>query len=198
MMNTPSAPAHGHTRPPDRATLRSQLLQKRKQCDNPDRVAAAMAPRLREILLALEPQRLGLYWPLRGEFNPVWMLTHEDLMPSWPLALPWTQKNPPQMHYRSWSGSPPPLRDDCNIPAPDGPPVLPDVVLVPCVGYTDSGLRLGYGGGYFDRFLAAHPHVTAIGLAPSWARLDPDHLKPEPHDIPLPIIVTELGVVTPP
>ncbi|MGH8798134.1 MAG: 5-formyltetrahydrofolate cyclo-ligase, partial [Caldimonas sp.] len=73
--------------------------------------------------------------------------------------------------------------------------VMPDVVLVPCVGYTESGWRLGYGGGYFDRWLAAHGQVCAVGVAWSVARLDEDELVPQPHDMRLALIVTERGPV---
>mgnify|MGYP003693774087 CR=1 FL=1 len=69
------------------------------------------------------------------------------------------------MHYRLWDGQAPRSVDECGIPSSDGAPVAPDVVLVPCVGFTASGFRLGYGGGYFDRWLAAHPQVCAVGVA---------------------------------
>ncbi len=67
----------------------------------------------------------------------------------------------------------------------------PDVVLVPCVGFTPEGWRLGYGGGYFDRFLAAHPDVTAIGVSWDAARLDTGVLQPQNHDVPLIAVLTE-------
>ena len=76
----------------------------------------------------------------------------------------------------------------------EGAEVVPDVVLVPCVGFTAEGFRLGYGGGYFDRWMAAHPHATAVGVA--WAGSEVS-FAPEPHDQPLLVIVTERGVVTP-
>jgi 5,10-methenyltetrahydrofolate synthetase len=112
-----------------------------------------------------------------------------------PLALPFAQRAPVRLHYRAWDGHAPTAVDDCGIPASAGAPVLPDVVLVPCVGYTASGHRLGYGGGYFDRWLVAHPDVTAVGVAWSIARLDDAVLAAQPHDQPLAVIVTELGVV---
>ena len=71
---------------------------------------------------------------------------------------------------------------------------MPDVVLVPCVGFTGAGYRLGYGGGYFDRWLAAHPHVVAVGVAWSVAELDPATFAAQPHDLPLAFVVTERGV----
>jgi len=66
---------------------------------------------------------------------------------------------------------------------------------VPCVGFTQSGYRLGYGGGYFDRWLTANPHVTAVGVAWSVARVSEPDFAAQPHDQPLALVVTELGVV---
>jgi 5-formyltetrahydrofolate cyclo-ligase len=61
------------------------------------------------------------------------------------------------------------------------------------IGFDQRGFRLGYGGGYFDRTLAAiSPRPLAIGVAFEMARL-PD-LRPQPHDIPMDFIVTEAGI----
>jgi 5,10-methenyltetrahydrofolate synthetase len=99
------------------------------------------------------------------------------------------------MEYRAWNGAAPTIVDECGIPASAGAPVVPDVVLVPCVGFTADGYRLGYGGGYFDRWLAAHPDVTAVGIAWSGSRIDAATLEVQPHDQALTLIVTEHGVV---
>jgi 5-formyltetrahydrofolate cyclo-ligase len=99
------------------------------------------------------------------------------------------------MEYRAWDGGSAPLRDDVGIPSCAGAQVQPDVVLVPCLGYTDDAYRVGYGGGYFDRWLAAHPGVTSVGVAWSNARLGADEFAPETHDVALTLIVTERGVV---
>jgi len=81
--------------------------------------------------------------------------------------------------------------DECGLPSPDGRPADPDVLLVPCLGFTPEGFRLGYGGGYFDRYLADHPEVTAIGLAWDAGRLDAAVLLPQSHDIALMAVLTE-------
>lgn len=187
---------------PDRAALRQRLLQQREQFAagaQAGEAHAALARHLHAVLLRLEPQCLGVYWPIRCEFNPRRAIGDDnglprlDPMPT--LALPRCRRVPPAMEYRRWDGAVPAVRDEMGIPTADGAAVVPDVVVVPCVGYTASGLRLGYGGGYFDRWLAAHPEATAIGVAWSFGELDAAQFVAEPHDRPLMLVVTELGVV---
>ncbi len=154
---------------------------------------------LTQIIDRLEPECLGVYWPMRSEFNAA-TLWHDDKVgtsfsASFSRALPFARREARQMHYRLWDGSPPTLKDECGIAASDGAQVTPDVVLVPCVGFTRSGYRLGYGGGYFDRWLAAHPHVTAVGVAWAVGEVSEAEFAAEPHDRPLTLIVTERGVV---
>lgn len=175
-----------------RQQLRAELLARRTAQGEDLGAESRLAQHLAQVLQMLEPTVLGVYWPIRFEFNPVRMLEADPQAATLPLALPWVQKTPRQMHFRHWDRSAPTLHDEVGIPACEGQPVIPDVVLAPCVGFTSSGLRLGYGGGYFDRYLAAHPHVTAIGIAPAWARVD---FEAQAHDLALPLIVTDEGIV---
>lgn len=185
-----------------RQTLRKNLLERREKfATGPlaEAAGAALARHLVAVLSELEPDRLGVYWPHRSEFNAVPAVRADfrsakgGIAPA--LALPFAQRGPARMHYRAWDGDAPPLVDDCGIPSSAGAPVVPDVVLVPCVGYTRAGLRLGYGGGYFDRWLAEHPDVTAVGVVWACCEIDADAFEAQPHDQPLTLIVTERGVV---
>jgi 5-formyltetrahydrofolate cyclo-ligase len=181
-----------------RQTLRARLRADRERfaaLPGIDTAQAALARHLGRVLAQLEPQNLGLYWPVRSEFNAVQALAADGMGDSVPWALPYAQRAPREMHYRLWDRRPPTLLDDCRIPACEGVPIVPDVVLVPCVGFTREGFRLGYGGGYFDRWLAAHPHVTAVGVAWSVAEIDAAAFAAEAHDRPLTLVVTEQGVV---
>ena len=181
----------------NRAALRRRLIERRLAfVADPafEAAQAALAGRLGPILQALEPACLGAYWAMRGEFNAAALL----LSPPGPpcaLALPYARRVPHEMHFRAWDGRMPTGRDECGLPAADGPPLVPDVVLVPCVGYTRSGRRLGYGGGYFDRWLAAHPQVTAVGIAWSVGEVEEDGFAAAPHDRPMAFVVSERGVV---
>lgn len=178
--------------------MRARLLAAREGfASSPDFASAqaALARELKQVVDQLEPACLGLYWPMRSEFNAA-SLWHDDKAgTSFQLALPFTRRTPREMQYRLWDGRTPSLKDECGIPASDGAPSVPDVVLVPCVGFTAAGFRLGYGGGYFDRWLAQHPHVTTVGVAWAAAQLDDADFTPAAHDLPLALVVTERGVV---
>jgi 5,10-methenyltetrahydrofolate synthetase len=192
------------TDPDGRAVLRRRLLAQREQfAQGPQAgiASASLARQLREVLAQLEPQCLGLYWPIRGEFNSRVALGddngHSIVNGGLQLALPFCRRAPREMHYRLWDGQPPRAVDECQIPASDASPVEPDAVLVPCLGYTADGYRLGYGGGYFDRWLAAYPHVTSVGLAWSIGQLDDAAFARQPHDQALTMLLTEDGIVMP-
>jgi 5-formyltetrahydrofolate cyclo-ligase len=78
-----------------------------------------------------------------------------------------------------------------NIPYPaERILVEPDVLLVPLVGFDGDGYRLGYGGGYYDRTLAALPYrPRLVGVGYELGRLPT--IFPQPHDIPLDVVITE-------
>lgn len=178
-----------------RLVLRQQLLAQRKTWFTSDEAAQqrkAMAQHLANVLRELEPECLGLYWPFDCEFNAVEVWQSEEGLQRIVVALPYAYKSPKRMEFRQWSGKLPELRDECGIPAASGAAVVPDVVLVPCLGFTRQGYRLGYGGGYFDRWLAQHPETVAIGLA--WAGGEIE-FEIAPHDVPMTLVITERGVV---
>ncbi len=66
--------------------------------------------------------------------------------------------------------------------------ITPDILFVPLIGFTDTGTRLGQGGGHYDRWLADHPGTIAIGLG--WDMQKADALPTEPHDQPLTAVIT--------
>ena len=185
-----------------RTVLRQRLLAERDAFvagSASAEAARVLGRHLIEVIEQMEPALLGLYWPYRSEFNAVAALGADaastNRVIEAPLALPFAQRTPVRMHYRAWDGRAPSIVDECGIACSEGAPVLPDVVLVPCLGFTGSGFRLGYGGGYFDRWLAQHAGVTAIGVAWAAGEIEDDAFGAQPHDQPLTLIVTERGVM---
>jgi 5-formyltetrahydrofolate cyclo-ligase len=78
--------------------------------------------------------------------------------------------------------------------APESIPATIDAAIVLGLGFDRRGYRLGYGSGYFDRFLAAYP-LTAIGLAYGFQLLD--RLPADAHDVPMSAIVTDREILEP-
>lgn len=183
----------------DRAALRKRLIQARRDWAASPACAPAQAElerRLWAVLSQLEPECLGVYWPIQGEFNPRNIACQAQAQWGTRLALPSAHREPVEMHFLPWDGQEPQARDGCGLPTGAGRPVVPDVVLVPCVGFSEQAVRLGYGGGYFDRYLAAHPGVTAVGVAWELGRLSVAQLVAAPHDQPLVAVVTESDTVS--
>lgn len=174
------------------------MLEQREQfaaSPHAEPASAALARNLVAVLSEIEPELLGVYWPRRREFYAVPALRADSALANLPIALPFAQRAPVRMHYRAWDGLAPEAVDECGIASSTGAPVVPDVVLVPCVGFTRTGFRLGYGSGYFDRWLAQHPQVTALGVAWSFSELTDEAIEAQPHDRPLTLVLTERGVV---
>jgi 5-formyltetrahydrofolate cyclo-ligase len=161
-------------------------------------IAGHLAALLRRQFGDLRGRVLSGYWPIKAEpdLRPLLAaLDGEGVL----VALPLVETKAAPLVFRRWTSATRMVRGDWNIPVP--PPeaevVTPEIALAPVVGWTDGGFRLGYGGGYFDRTLAAlSPRPFTIGIGIQSACLATIH--PQPHDIPLDAIVTEAGLVVAP
>ncbi len=67
-----------------------------------------------------------------------------------------------------------------------------EVVLLPLLGFDGSGNRVGYGAGYYDRFLAANPHILKFGIA--FACQEVSEVSVNEFDVRLDMVITEHGV----
>lgn len=163
------------------------------------RVSEEIAKHLAGVLEARGAGRgtvLSGYWPIKGEpdLRPLLKEVHDAGVT---IALPVVETRAAPLVFRRWTPETKMVRGDWNIPVP--PPeaevLTPDITLAPCLGCSGGCYRLGWGGGYFDRTLAVlDPRPMVIGIALSAARLPT--IYPQPHDIPLDLIVTEAGVST--
>jgi 5-formyltetrahydrofolate cyclo-ligase len=149
---------------------------------------------LLSVLGHLVPGVLGLYWPIRGEFDPRPMAPELSKI-GWQMALPVVVAKNEPLEYHRWTPDAPLERGMLNIMVPkNAERVLPDALLVPLVGYDDGLFRLGNGGGYFDRTLPRLPSMPlVIGVGFSLSHLETIH--PQPHDRPMDVIVTETNVL---
>jgi 5,10-methenyltetrahydrofolate synthetase len=176
--------------------LRRALLETRLQAAREPLANEALQRRVSEVLQRCAPHCVGFYWPLDGEFDARgaladWLAADASRMACLPVI---TARGAP-LEFHVWSPQMPMRIGEHRIQEPaSGQIVMPDLVLVPCVGFDDKAYRLGYGGGYYDRTLAqwraagaALPH--AIGIAYEACRIG--DLQREAHDIPLDTIITD-------
>ena len=136
---------------------------------------------------------VGFCWPFKGEFDARFAVRRwreQGAIASLPEV---TGKGEP-LQFRKWWPGAPMKRGVYDIPFPDGTDiVVPDIAIVPMNGYDAQGYRLGYGGGFFDRTLAKwRGGMIAVGVSYEALRLET--IYPQPHDIPMDLVVTEAGV----
>jgi 5-formyltetrahydrofolate cyclo-ligase len=150
----------------------------------------AINTRLDAVMATLTGRVLGIYFPFKAEFDPR-PLAERWRARSWDIALPVVVDRRGPLEYRFWQPGMEMEIGVYDIPVPKARQVaLPDVVLAPLVGFDPANYRLGYGGGYFDRTLAAlAPRPIAIGVGIEAALLPT--VFPRPHDMPMDYIVTE-------
>jgi 5-formyltetrahydrofolate cyclo-ligase len=145
--------------------------------------------RLRE-LIAATPGPLGVYWPFRAEFDPRglidWAVAEGRI-----IALPAVVDKKGPLEYRAWTPGEALVDGVWNIPIPEKRElIVPAVILAPLVGFDPQCYRLGYGGGYFDRTLAAlSPKPLAIGVGFEMQAIET--IYPQPFDVSMDLIVTE-------
>jgi 5-formyltetrahydrofolate cyclo-ligase len=136
---------------------------------------------------------IGFYWPFRGEIS-LHPLVRRLVERGARAALPVVVEKRQPLEFWAWRPGAPLRRGVWDIPIPATREVAqPTALLVPLVGFDGEGYRLGYGGGYYDRTLAAmDPKPLSIGVGYELGRLET--LQPQPHDIAMDAIVTEAGL----
>lgn len=183
----------------DKSALRRRLRALRGQllAGSEAAIRAQVVPLLEAHLAG--PGRLGLYWPMAGEVD-LRPLADLPCLAS-RLALPAVAGQ--RLLYRPWQPGEALPHDDCGIPAP--PPSAGELtagalalLLVPALAIDRQGLRLGYGGGWYDR-LRSRPdwrRVPALAVLPGGCLLE--RLPGDPWDVPLDGWICEQGLGQPP
>lgn len=155
--------------------------------------SAAITASLLQGFVPLAIPALSFYWPFAGEFDPRFAVRQWRLRGA-RVALPVVLQKGAPMEFRQWWPGVPTRAGVFGLPVPQGTERLaPDAALIPPLGFDAQGYRLGYGGGYFDRTLAAlSPQPLKIAVAFESARMA--SIRPQPHDVPMDFVVTQAGI----
>jgi 5,10-methenyltetrahydrofolate synthetase len=180
----------------DKTALRKSLALLRASVDASDKLLwdAAIGTRLLawwRAEMAPTDGPLGVYWPLRGE--PDLSVAYAELAASGVrLALPVVLERNAALGFAQWVPGEAMVKDAMGVAVPallrmiERPPVL----LIPCLGFNAQRYRLGYGGGYYDRTLAAAPRPLTVGVAYACQQVE---FASAPHDVALDRIITEMA-----
>ena len=183
----------------ERAAMRRKLIAARQAL--PDRLERAVVLQgvLRVWLIARHEQSIGAYWPIKGEFDPLPALYRwtegapEGVQRR--IGLPVADRETQSLRWHVWYPGCEMELDAYDIPKPKGTEEFaPEMLIVPCLGFGPGGVRLGYGGGFFDRTLASiRPHPVTVGVSYTHGFLP--MLRADALDSQLDAMLTEDGVM---
>ncbi|MEM7220779.1 MAG: 5-formyltetrahydrofolate cyclo-ligase [Pseudomonadota bacterium] len=182
------------TRPSDKSALRAALRSKRRSLD-PSSLqthAASVADSLAAIADTLAGPVAG-YVAMDGELDPANALAALRARGVATLLPKLGEDGSKHMAFA--------VCDDVTQlvagphgttqPDEDAPCLTPGLILLPCVGIDARGTRLGFGGGYYDRYCARQPSALRIALAHDCQRAA--HIPDEDWDMPMDAALTESG-----
>lgn len=181
-----------------RYALRQKFLERRLALVAEDYalLSAAVCDHLRKNFPQLAGMRVGFCWPVKNEpdLRPLMRAWIESGNSGFAALLPVVRETDAPLAFRAWTPECPLQADRYGIPTPcTGEFVHPEALLLPVNAFDAAGFRIGYGGGFFDRTLAAlKPTPLSIGVGFELARVD--SIRPEAHDVRLDAMVTEAGV----
>ncbi|WP_109480263.1 5-formyltetrahydrofolate cyclo-ligase [Paraburkholderia sp. C35] len=177
--------------------LRATLLEARLHAGLDAAGKDALERRVLHALTVFSPVSVGFYWPLSGEFDmravvSRWLASDSARQASLPVI---TARDRP-LEFHVWTPDMAMQLGAHRIHEPtSGLVIVPDLLFVPCVGFDFDRYRLGYGGGYYDRTLAAFREAgkVPISVGVAYEACRTDSLLREAHDVPLDVVVTDVG-----
>ena len=181
----------------DKNTLRGTLLQKRAEFSPEQRKTfdRAISSGLIDSPLFQNASMLLIYAPLENEINLL-HLAHAARKKGMPIAFPRCDKETNTMQFYILPEGQKLSPGAYGIPEPPEDAIIcrPDeraLCVVPALSYDLAGNRIGYGKGYYDRYLATFPGI-AVGAA--YATMLLKNVPTEAHDLPVDWLVTERGI----
>lgn len=176
-------------------TARKEALIRRKSAHAADTGAAA--GQLSAVLAGYRGVALAGYMPIRTEIDPIPAMA--EAAAHGPVGIPVIMGPAQPLRFARWEPEMRLVPGEFGALIPEHPQWMePEILIIPLVAFTTAGVRLGYGGGYYDRTLAVLRKTRAtFAIGYAYAAQAAESLPSEPTDQPLDLIVTETGILTP-
>ena len=155
-----------------------------------------IAKQIKKLCIKNKINKLGFYYPVNYEINIVSVIIRIQIK-KLQICLPVIEKNN-NMSFKEWTTQEPLIVNKFGIlePGNKNKKIKPQMILVPLIAYDNIKNRLGYGKGFYDRFLnkvRAKKNILSIGIAFSFQQAN--NLPKEKHDKKLDFILTEKSIV---
>ncbi|MDF3047720.1 MAG: prmC [Candidatus Midichloriaceae bacterium] len=136
--------------------------------------------------LISKSDKVAIYAPINSEVN---LLSHLEIIKANFYLLPVVRGD--TLEFHAWSPSESLDKGKFCLEPKYSSPLIPDVIITPCLGFDKNNHRLGYGKGFYDRTLTSSIYKKALKIGVAYSQQELDELSNEPHDIALDLIVTE-------
>ena len=175
----------------NKSEIRKKLLKVRKKNNYKN-----LKIEFRNVLKILQKDKtsskiIGGYYPYNYEFDPINILEKFEKM-NYQISLPKIKENS-QMDFFRWSTKDPLVINKYGIPEPDSKKIIhPSFLLVPLVAFDMQLNRIGYGGGFYDRYIKKikkKKKILTIGLAYSFQKVR--EIPIDEYDTKLDFIITD-------
>ncbi|CCO23124.1 5-formyltetrahydrofolate cyclo-ligase [Maridesulfovibrio hydrothermalis] len=187
----------------DKEVIRQRLLKKRSEMPGPDVdfMSRKIVNALKELKQWEQADEVLLYWPIRNEVD-----VRPLLQSAWDsgkkLFMPCCRRNEPgvmdfgvvRAEKELLSGSFG-IKEPCRIQCEFPDAVLPDIIVVPGVGFDRRGYRIGFGGGYYDRFLARPQKEGFLSVGVCYSFQLVEGFPVEPWDKAVQVVCTDKDMI---
>ncbi len=183
--------------------IRSNLLARRGQLSKAEveSMSCAVVSSVKSLAEWKKAEEVLLYWPIKNEVD-VTPLFRDALESGKKVFMPCCRRDDPGIMdfgvvraegdlLQGSFGIKEPCRDKCEFPDV----ISPDVMIIPGVGFDRKGYRIGFGGGYYDRFLAHPQKVGSLAMGVCYAFQVMDEIAAEEWDKPVQSICTDKDVI---
>ncbi|MCP1662295.1 MAG: 5-formyltetrahydrofolate cyclo-ligase [Methanocalculus sp. MSAO_Arc1] len=181
----------------DKETIRN-ILRQRKELQTPDERFEKSRRICSHLMKMIQPKEtVMVYTSKEKEVNTVPLITMLLAYKN-PVIVPIIQKEDYTLRLSYLEDMGVLIPSTFGVPEPIGSEIPArgedvDTIILPMLGFDRRGGRIGYGAGYYDRFLSMHPEIRKIGIAFAFQEIEA--LPLDPHDIIMDAIITEDGVV---
>jgi 5-formyltetrahydrofolate cyclo-ligase len=181
----------------EKQAARKAAMARRKRAHEAGKGAAEAAARHLLAWLKTRPKHTPVsgYMPIHSELDilPAMRALHEE---GHALCVPVIIGKAMPLKFSAWTPDTRMTRGAFGALVPETPRWLrPALLLCPMLAFDAACQRMGYGGGFYDRTIAALAPVRAMGFA--YAAQQVDRLPAEPTDMPLDGVITEAGIIWP-